>query len=268
MYCSNDTAIRSLRRSGSPPCSGWQPTTVACDGRTARDRPHRPIPPFGRATIHTNDAGLRRRELTLPAPVHRIDRPDLPVDRPQRPGPVNAGHRSPVSRSLAALVLSSLVWAPTSPALAQLVVPGDQLRLTYGPWAYHFNPSDEHVDYNHLVAVEFLTSRWTFLGAERSQIGFALFDNSFGQFSQYLYVGQEWDLLPLGPGQLFANVTAGLLHGYKEPYQDKIPFNGAGVAPVIIPSLGWRYRRFAVTATVLGTNGFLFGASWHFDLNR
>lgn len=173
-----------------------------------------------------------------------------------------------MSRTLAALLLGSLAWAPNTPAFAQLVVPGDQLRLTYGPWAYHFNHSDEHVDYNHLVAVEFLTSRWTFLGAERSQIGFALFDNSFGQFSQYLYVGQEWDLLPLGPGQVFANVTAGLLHGYKEPYQDKIPFNGAGVAPVIIPSVGWRYGRFAVMATVLGTNGFLFGASWHFDLNR
>ncbi len=151
---------------------------------------------------------------------------------------------------------------------AQWLVPGDQLRILYGPSAYHFNPSDEHVDANHLVAAELLSTRWTFWGAERSIIGASVLDNSFGQFSQYVYVGQEWDLTAFAGGQVYANVTAGLLHGYKEPYQDKIPFNSLGIAPVIIPTVGWRYGRFTALVSLLGTNGFLASVGWSFDLKK
>jgi hypothetical protein len=93
-------------------------------------------------------------------------------------------------------------------------------------------------------------------------IGLALFDNSFGQFSQYAYFGQEWDLWPLGPGRVFANVTAGLLHGYKDPYQDKIPLNQLGIAPAIIPTLGWRVGSIGLGVSLLGFNGLMFTASW------
>jgi hypothetical protein len=187
-----------------------------------------------------------------------------------------AGSRSPRRRAprrpvralqtitvAAALALPSL--APVA-AQAQLLADGDQLRLTYGPWAYHFSESDEHVRFNHLLGVELLTTRWTFWKADRATVGFAAFDNSFGQFSQYVWYGLEWDLTRFAGGDVYANVTAGLLHGYKEPYEDKIPFNSAGVAPVIIPSIGIRWGRFSLLATVLGTNGFLFGGSWIFDL--
>lgn len=164
----------------------------------------------------------------------------------------------------AAIALSLL---GTHAAHAQWTVPGDQIRVTYGPAAYHFNPSEEHVNANHLVAVELLTSRWTYWGAERSLAGLALFDNSFGQFSQYLYVGLEWDLARVAGGDIYVNATAGLLHGYKEPYQDKIPFNDLGVAPVIIPTLGWRHGNLALTVSLLGGNGLLAGIAWRFDLH-
>lgn len=143
---------------------------------------------------------------------------------------------------------------------------GDQLRVSYGPWAYHFNHSSEHVRYNHLVALELLTPRWTVWGAARTQIGFAAFDNSFGQFSQYVWFGQEWDWAKFAGGDAFVTVTAGLLHGYRDQHRDKIPFNSAGIAPVIIPSVGVRWGRFSLQATVLGTNGFLFAGSWVLDL--
>jgi len=149
---------------------------------------------------------------------------------------------------------------------AQIIAAGDRLRTTYGPAAYHFNPSDEHVNANHLVAVELLTTRWTFWGAERSLAGLALFDNSFGQFSQFLYIGLEWDLARVAGGELYVNATAGLLHGYKEPYEDKIPFNDLGIAPVIIPTLGWRYGNLALSVSLLGGNGLMSGISWTFDL--
>jgi hypothetical protein len=157
-------------------------------------------------------------------------------------------------------------WLAGGAAHAQLLAPGDQVRLTYGPWAYHFNHSDEHVRFNHLLGVELVSSRWTFWRADRSAVGLALFDNSFGQFSQYVWFGQEWDWAKFAGGDAFVTVTAGLLHGYRDEHRDKIPFNSAGIAPVIIPSVGVRWGRFSLQATVLGTNGFLFAGSWVLDL--
>jgi hypothetical protein len=168
-------------------------------------------------------------------------------------------------RRLAAAVALALSLAPCA-SRAQWLVEGDQLRITYGPWAYHFSSSPEHVPHNHLLGFELVTTRWTFWNADRSLAGLAAFDNSFGQFSQYVWFGQEWDWRRFAGGNVFVNVTAGLLHGYKGEYQDKIPFNSAGIAPVIIPSLGIRWGRFSLQATVLGTNGFLLGGSWVFDL--
>lgn len=172
-----------------------------------------------------------------------------------------AGPARPVLAVLAAALLSA-----TAPARADWLVNGDQFRVSYGPSAYHFSGSDQHVRFNHLLAGELLTRRWTFWGADRSLVGFAALDNSFGQFSQYAYIGQEWDLGAWAGGTWYANATFGLLHGYKGEFKDKIPFNQFGIAPVIIPNLGWRYGRFAIVASVLGTNGFLFAASWTFDL--
>jgi hypothetical protein len=172
----------------------------------------------------------------------------------------------PVRARLVPAAVAAAVLAIASPARAQWLVDGDQFRLSYGPSAYHFSGSDGHVRYNHLVSGELLTRRWTVWGAARGFAGLALFDNSFGQFSQYVYVGQEWDLGRWAGGTWYANVTGGLLHGYKGEHKDKIPFNSAGIAPVIIPNVGWRYGRFSLGTSVLGTNGFLFTASWNFDL--
>lgn len=167
---------------------------------------------------------------------------------------------------LAAAALSLSLGVTPLSASAQLIIPGDQLRVGYGPTAWHFDPSPDHADHNHLVSVELLTTRWTFWKADRSTLGLALFDNSFGQFSQYVFFGLEWDLAKAFGGTFYANVTGGLLHGYKPPYENKIPFNQYGTAPVLIPTAGWRYGHFSVTASLLGLNGIIFGASWAFDL--
>lgn len=195
--------------------------------------------------------------LVEPPPRSSGGRP-LVVSSPRRPG---GG-----PRSAHVLIAAAIGIAAAGPVRAQLLAPGDQFRLTYAPWTYHFNPSDEHVDFNHLVGGELVTRRWTFWGADRAMAGFAAFDNSFGQFSQYAWFGLEWDWARFAGGRVFVNATAGLLHGYKDEYQDKIPFNKFGIAPVIIPSLGIRWGRFSVQANLLGGNGLLFGASWVFDL--
>ncbi|MEI6319877.1 MAG: hypothetical protein WCS09_15260 [Pseudomonadota bacterium] len=165
-------------------------------------------------------------------------------------------------RFLRAFLAAAL--AGSSMAQAQWIESGDQLRISYAPQAIHFNPSPEHVDHNHLVAAELLTRRWTFWRADRSLVGLALFDNSFGQFSQYAYFGQEWDLRQFAGGRFYANVTAGLLHGYKEPFENKIPLNQLGIAPAIVPTAGWRTGRLNVSVTLLGANAIIVGGGWTF----
>jgi len=60
-----------------------------------------------------------------------------------------------------------------------------------------------------------------------------------------------WDLLH-SPYWYF-KLTGGLLYGYKEPYEDKIPFNGLGIAPAIIPTFGFQYKFFVAELNIAGT---------------
>ena len=61
--------------------------------------------------------------------------------------------------------------------------------------------------------------------------------------------------LQVGPVRFelwYFKLTGGLLHGYKEPYDDKIPLNDLGVAPAILPTLGFQYKFFVAEANLAG----------------
>jgi hypothetical protein len=89
----------------------------------------------------------------------------------------------------------------------------------------HWDDDPEHVNNQKLLGGEaMMANNWVF--------GLAWFDNSFGQNSQYLYAGYS---------------------GYKEPYEDKIPLNGLGVAPAILPIMGFQYKWFATELSIAGT---------------
>lgn len=108
----------------------------------------------------------------------------------------------------------------------------------------HFDPDPDHVNNQKLLGAEAqMKNNWLF--------GLAFFDNSFGQDSQYLYAGYKWDLF--GSRLWYFKLTGGLLHGYKEPYEDKIPLNGLGVAPAILPTLGFQYKFFVAEVNLAGT---------------
>jgi hypothetical protein len=107
------------------------------------------------------------------------------------------------------------------------------------------------------------------IGAERQRadgwlFGGTYFSNSFGQPSVYFYVGEKvtnfsrWD-------KLFFQWTVGILYGYKDPYEDKVPFNVNGFSPGATVSLGWQITRdVSVQAIALGTAGLMF--QFAFDL--
>lgn len=144
----------------------------------------------------------------------------------------------------------------------------DRVRLAYTPRVFHVNERDEYVDWNHIVAVEFVTTRHVSWDADRSHFGAAVFDNSYGQFSQTIYYGLEWDWKPAGDGQFFWAVSAGIVHGYKEPYENRLPFNRAlGVGLAIVPALGWERDALGFALSISGSALALRG-SWKFGLGR
>jgi hypothetical protein len=120
----------------------------------------------------------------------------------------------------------------------------EQWYIFTSVYTKHFDPDPAHVNHQKLLGVETqMENNWVF--------GLAAFDNSFGQNSQYLYAGYKWDLF--GSSLWYFKLTGGLLHGYKEPYEDKIPLNGLGVAPAILPTLGFQYKFFVAELNLAGT---------------
>jgi len=89
------------------------------------------------------------------------------------------------------------------------------------------------------------------------RVGIALFNNSFDQFSQYFYYGYKWKL-PFISQDTHFKLSAGVLHGYKGKYEDKVPLNHNGWSPAIIPSIGWKRDRVGFDVTLLGGAGILF----------
>ncbi|MDJ0778345.1 MAG: sn-glycerol-3-phosphate transporter [Gammaproteobacteria bacterium] len=107
----------------------------------------------------------------------------------------------------------------------------------------HYDPEPDHNNDQNLLGYEtHFQNRYLW--------GFAMFDNSFGQESQYAYLGRKYRAFE--SDRWYYKITGGMLHGYKEPYEDKIPFNEFGIAPAVIPSIGYQYKGFNAEFVQLG----------------
>lgn len=150
-----------------------------------------------------------------------------------------------------ALLCLSLLHAP-----AAFPASRDALVLQGSFYNRHFHPDDRHLRYSPLGSLEWRQQDGMLAGG-------ALFRNSFGQFSQALYAGRTW---PLAGTPFYGKVVAGVVHGYRGDYKDKVPFNHGGFNPVIIPSLGLAEGHLRAEAMLLGLNGVMLTAGWSFDL--
>jgi len=125
----------------------------------------------------------------------------------------------------------------------------DHLYLQGGTYA-HFTQDDDHDGPNIFVSLEAVRSdNWL--------AGLGLFDNSFGEFSQYLYVGKNWHFKDKLDG-FHAKLTVGIIHGYEGDYKDKIPFNKLGIAPGVIPGIGYKKNKLGFDMILLGNSAMLF----------
>ena len=117
----------------------------------------------------------------------------------------------------------------------------------------HFNPKPEHTNKPIILSYDRYYSDSNFYGL-------ALFNNSFGQFSQYIYKGHKFE-------SRFDNIhyelSYGILHGYKDEYQDRIPINtkegfGIGAIPSIIYT---RDKTQIFGVSLMGGAGLIFSYS-------
>lgn len=102
-----------------------------------------------------------------------------------------------------------------------------------------------------------------FVGIERHRpgkaiLGLSIFNNSFGQFSQYAYVGKDYYLFERAPN-LRLKLTAGVAHGYKGEHQDTSPLNwGDGWAFALVPAIGYQKGTLGWDVALLSNSGLLF----------
>jgi hypothetical protein len=161
--------------------------------------------------------------------------------------------------ALLAVPLAIVLVVPAPPALAS-----EGVRVAYTPRVFHVTQDDDYVDWNHVVALEFITPRHVFWGADRTHFGASVFDNSYGQFSQSIYAGLEWDWRPALGGELFYSLSPGLIHGYKEPHEDKLPLNKAlGVGITLVPAIGWQRDALGFAVSLNGS-AIALRISWSF----
>ncbi|MBJ9977365.1 sn-glycerol-3-phosphate transporter [Pseudomonas sp. S75] len=130
----------------------------------------------------------------------------------------------------------------------------DSWYLQTSVYTRHFSHDPTHNERQELIGLE--RDR-----ADGLLYGVATFRNSFRQRSVYAYGGKAWEH---ERWPVYAKLSAGLLHGYRGKYRDKLPLNRFGAAPVIIPAAGVRLGPVGVETVLLGGNAMMVNVGYRF----
>ena len=128
--------------------------------------------------------------------------------------------------------------------------PGDRIHALFSPYSYHYSRDPDH---RHVWLVGTERER-----ANGALAGAVLFSNSFGQPTIYAYPWGGIVKDVMGVDRLFVKWTAGILYGYRRPFEDKVPLNYQGFSPGFIPAVGWQFeggQQFQVN--LFGGAGFM-----------
>ncbi len=144
----------------------------------------------------------------------------------------------------------------TAPSEAPVTGAGDTWRVMASPYTLHYHYSEDH---RHVYM----------LGLERQRAdgylaGASWFCNSFGQPSAYVYLGKRFNgFTSYEP--LFAQLTGGILYGYKPPFENKVPLNYKGFSPGAVASVGWQFTpMLSAQLNFLGNSALMFQVSADF----
>ena len=123
--------------------------------------------------------------------------------------------------------------------------------LQLSPFTYHYTYDSAHSDV-------------VMIGMEREYPdakleGITLFSNSFGQPCIYIFPwGHVYHSIG-GIKPLSFKWSAGLLYGYKDPYENKVPLNYKGFSPGLVPALTYEFKAgWSAQLTFLGNAALMF----------
>lgn len=144
---------------------------------------------------------------------------------------------------------------------------GGDLLLRTSLYTRHYRDDPRHNNHQRMANIEWIADAhyspsWANLRFAHSEqtrwlVGGAAFRNSFGQDSTYVYGGFRRQLAASELSSLYLKLTAGLLHGYRGEFRDKIPLNRLGVAPAVVPAIGLDHRRANIELIPFGTAGLM-----------
>lgn len=129
------------------------------------------------------------------------------------------------------------------------------MTLRISPYTYHWSRSPEHKDV-YLIGLDVpLDSK------PGSFVGVSGFSNSFGQPSVYAYYGRKYER-PFQWDNVYWSWSAGVIYGYRPPYNHKVPLNYKGFSPGVVPSLGYHLNsRWSAEVELLGNAGFMLSVT-------
>ncbi len=162
-------------------------------------------------------------------------------------------------RQLRRLALMSLLPAAASAAPTDVLFkPGtDKLELQLASYT-HYTDSDDYEGPPIYGGAEVKKPGGWFYGL-------GLFNNSYGQFSQYLYFGRQFDFYRIDEQTgLHLKLSGGLIHGYHDEHEDSLPVTIGDIGPVIIPSLGIDMGRWSFDLVFLVDEALMF--NFGFDI--
>jgi|GEM_PF-2264325 len=92
---------------------------------------------------------------------------------------------------------------------------------------------------------------------DKTYFGFSVFINSFGDFSEYAYVGKAFHPWHKQPAFRLL-LTGGIAHGYEGKHHDVLPIRwGDSWGIGIVPAIGYKRNRVGIDLALLGESGLL-----------
>lgn len=150
---------------------------------------------------------------------------------------------------------------------------GYRYNVSTSLWTTHFNPQPEHNNTQRFLGLERygdnyvtapLQARFSALQNAAPLLGLAHFSNSYSQATWYAYAGFGKTVWQRNELQASVKITAGFIHGYRNEFQYKIPFNSYGTSPAAVPSVNLRYRRLNGEAILFGASGLMLNIGYSF----
>ena len=115
----------------------------------------------------------------------------------------------------------------------------------------HFSDDDDYEGPPLFAGIEYhRPDRWL--------AGLSIFNNSYGQLSQYAYVGKTWHPWRARPG-FRVKLSGGIVQGYRGEHYDVLPIRWGGRWGLgVVPAVGYQHGDLGFDVALLSSSGLLF----------